>query len=319
MDNCNKKNNFLFLGGAGFIGSNIIKTILSCEHCDAQISVLEPSFANVSRLDGENVQVFRGELSDLDFVQSIIETNNIDTVVHLVATIIPGSTFDDYKREYQQVIFPSIELMDFCARRGVKFVYFSSGGTVYGNRTDMRPFVEKDAMAPISYYGWSKQMMENSILYVHRTAGLKYLILRPSNPYGHGQNIHSKQGLIAVAIGKIFAGEPITVWGDGSNVRDYIYIDDLAKAVALLLSKDVCNTTLNIGSGVGTSINDIISILKKVVAEEVKVDYLPSRSVDVSHMILDNSRLKEYVDVDFTPLQDGITMFYNEVNSQLQK
>ena len=209
--------------------------------------------------------------------------------------------------------------MQICAQRHVKFVYFSSGGTVYGNRTDLRPFVETDAMAPISYYGWSKQMMENSIHYVHRTAGLDYLILRPSNPYGHGQNIHAKQGLIAVAIGKIVADEPIIVWGDGSNVRDYIYIDDLAKAVVQLLSKDVCNTTLNIGSGLGTSINDIISTLKKVVAEEVKVDYLPSRFVDVSHMILDNSRLKQYVDVDFTLLQDGITMFYNEVKSQLQK
>lgn len=310
---------FLFLGGAGFIGSNIIKAILHCEHCDVQIYVLEPSFANVSRLDGENVHVFRGELSDLDFLMSIIETNKIDSVVHLVATIIPGSSFEDYKREYQQVIFPTIELMDFCARKSIKFVYFSSGGTVYGNRTEMTPFKETDAMAPISYYGWSKQMMENSILYVHRTAGLKYLILRPSNPYGHGQNIHAKQGLIAVALGKIFAGEPITVWGDGSNVRDYIYIDDLAKAVIQLLNKDVCNTTLNIGSGVGTSINDIVDTLKKVVAEDVKVDYLPSRSVDVSHMILDNSRLKKYVDVDFTLLQDGITMFYNEVKSQLQK
>lgn len=310
---------FLFLGGAGFIGSNIIKAILHCEHCDVQIYVLEPSFANVSRLDGENVHVFRGELSDLDFLMSIIETNKIDSVVHLVATIIPGSSFEDYKREYQQVIFPTIELMDFCARKSIKFVYFSSGGTVYGNRTEMTPFKETDAMAPISYYGWSKQMMENSILYVHRTAGLKYLILRPSNPYGHGQNIHAKQGLIAVALGKIFAGEPITVWGDGSNVRDYIYIDDLAKAVIQLLKKEVCNTTINIGSGQGTSINDIIDVLKSVVSEDVKVDYLPSRSEDVSHMILDNSRLKEYVDVDFTPLQDGIKMFYNEVKSQLQK
>ncbi|MBR6962965.1 MAG: NAD-dependent epimerase/dehydratase family protein [Prevotella sp.] len=310
-------NNILFLGGAGFLGSNIIKTTLRKNR--VKVFVLEPSFANVSRLDGEDVQIYRGELSDIDYVQSIIEANQIDTVVHLVATIIPGSSFEDYKREYQQVIFPTIELMQICAQRHVKFVYFSSGGTVYGNRTDLRPFVETDAMAPISYYGWSKQMMENSIHYVHRTAGLDYLILRPSNPYGHGQNIHAKQGLIAVAIGKIVADEPIIVWGDGSNVRDYIYIDDLAKAVVQLLSKDVCNTTLNIGSGLGTSINDIISTLKKVVAEEVKVDYLPSRFVDVSHMILDNSRLKQYVDVDFTLLQDGITMFYNEVKSQLQK
>ena len=197
-------------------------------------------------------------------------------------------------------------------------MYFSSGGTVYGNRTDMTPFKETDAMAPISYYGWSKQMMENSILYVHRTAGLKYLVVRPSNPYGHGQNIHAKQGLIAVALGKILAEEPITVWGDGSNVRDYIYIDDLCEAIAQLLEKDVCNTTLNIGSGVGTSINDIIASLKEVVSEEVKVDYLPARSVDVAHMILDTTELKKYVSIAYTPLKDGIARFYQDVKKSVR-
>jgi len=309
--------NILFLGGAGFIGSNLIRTLIGRKD-DLNVFVLEPSFANISRLNGVDVQIFRGTLQDFDFVQSIIEANHIDTIVHLVATIIPGSTFEDYKREYQQVIFPTIELMQYCAQKGVKFVYFSSGGTVYGNRTDMTPFRETDAMAPISYYGWSKQMMENSILYVHRTTGLKYLIVRPSNPYGHGQNIHAKQGLIAVALGKILAGEPITVWGDGSNVRDYIYIDDLCEAIAQLLEKDVCNTTLNIGSGVGASINDIITSLKDVVSEEVKVEYLPARSVDVAHMILDTTELKKYVSIEYTPLKDGIARFYQDVKKSVR-
>ena len=306
----------LFLGGAGFIGSNIVKTVL--HRSNTKVYVLEPAFANVSRLDGLDVQIYRGELSDIDFVQSIIEANQIDTVVHLVATIIPGSTFEDYKREYQHVIFPTIELMQICAQRNIRFVYFSSGGTVYGNRTDMTPFKETDAMAPISYYGWSKQMMENSILYVHRTTGLKYLIARPSNPYGHGQNIHAKQGLVAVALGKILAGEPITVWGDGSNVRDYIYIDDLCEAVVQLLEKGVCNTTINIGSGQGASINDIINVLKEVVSEEVKVDYQPARSVDVSHMILDTTRLQQYVNLKITPLREGIEAFYRQVKERIQ-
>lgn len=309
--------NVLFIGGAGFIGSNLIRTLIGRKD-DLSVFVLEPSFANISRLGGMDVQIFRGTLQDIDFVQSIIEANHIDTIVHLVATIIPGSTFEDYKREYQQVIFPTIELMQYCAQKGVKFVYFSSGGTVYGNRTDMTPFKEADAMAPISYYGWSKQMMENSILYVHRTAGLKYLVVRPSNPYGHGQNIHAKQGLIAVALGKILAGEPITVWGDGSNVRDYIYIDDLCEAIAQLFEKDVCNTTLNIGSGVGASINDIIISLKDVVSEEVKVEYLPARSVDVAHMILDTTELKKYVSIEYTPLKEGIARFYQDVKKSVR-
>lgn len=311
-------NNILFLGGAGFIGSNLIRMLIGRKD-DIKVYVLEPTFANISRLDGMEVQVFRGTLQDIDFVQSIIEANHIDTIVHLVATIIPGSTFEDYKREYQQVIFPTIELMQYCAQNDIKFVYFSSGGTVYGNRTDMTPFKETDPMAPISYYGWSKQMMENSILYVHRTAGLKYLIVRPSNPYGHGQNIHAKQGLIAVALGKILAGEPIVVWGDGSNVRDYIYIDDLCEVLCQLLEKNVSNTTLNIGSGVGASINDIIQVLRDVVSEEIQVEYQPARKVDVSHMILDTTHLKQYVNVEFTSLVDGVTRFYRDVKGRVER
>ncbi len=171
--------NLLFIGGAGFIGSNIIRTMQTEK---ANIFVLEPSFADVHRLDGLKVNVFRGDLINTDYVSSIVETNKIDTIVHLVSTIIPGSSFEDYKREYQTVIFPSIELMQLCAQKGIRFVYFSSGGTVYGNRLTKEPFVETEPMNPISYNGLSKQTMENSIHYVHRTMELNYLILRPSYP-----------------------------------------------------------------------------------------------------------------------------------------
>lgn len=302
--------NILFIGGAGFIGSNIIKAI---KDCDYNVFVIEPPFSDLHRLEGLPVKIIKGELINFDYIQSVVEVNGITTIVHLVSTIIPGSSFEDYKREYQTIIFPSIEIMQFCALKHIKFVYFSSGGTVYGNRLTMIPFVESDPMAPISYYGWSKQMMENSIQYVHRTAGLEYLILRPSNPYGHGQRLHGQQGLIAVALGKILAGEPITVWGDGSSVRDYIYIDDLAKIVKELLQKNVTNVSLNIGSNKGYSINDIINILRTIVAENVSVEYVTSRKVDVANMILDTSNLKEYVDVQLTSLKNGISQFYEEV------
>ena len=170
--------------------------------------------------------------------------------------------------------------MEICAEREVKFVYFSSGGTIYGNRNDVLPFVEQDPMAPISYYGWSKQMMENSILFMHRTKGLDYLIVRPSNPYGHGQNLFGKQGLVAVAIGKILKGEPVEVWGDGSAVRDYIYIDDLAKVFLQLIEKDVKNTTLNIGAGRGYSVNDVLAFLKIVSGKDFKIEYKNPRPVE---------------------------------------
>lgn len=279
---------------------------------DSNIHVCEPKGANLQRLEDVNVTVFQCTLGNVNTISDIIKEKKIDVVVHLVSTLIPGSSYDDYKQEYNNIIFPSIELMEICVERGIRFVYFSSGGTIYGNRNDVLPFVEQDPMAPISYYGWSKQMMENSILFMHRTKGLKYLIIRPSNPYGHGQNLYGKQGLVAVAIGKIIKGEPIEVWGDGSAVRDYIYIDDLANVFSQLIEKDVNNITLNIGSGRGYSVNDVLAFLKIVSKKDFKIVYKNPRPVDVSNMVLDISNLRQCIDIEFTPFMEGIKRFYDE-------
>ena len=297
----------LFIGGGGFIGSNLIKHL---DRTKYEVYVLEPEGANVSRLDGIEAIIHKCSIGDTKKIKEIVKAYNIDTIIHLVSTLIPGSTYEDYKNEYKNVIFPSIELMEICADLDIKFIYFSSGGTVYGNGKSVQPFVETDGMAPVSYYGWSKQMMENSILFMHRTRGLKYLILRPSNPYGHGQNLYGKQGLVAVAIGKILKGEQVEVWGDGSAVRDYIYIDDLAKVFAALLELDVCNDTINIGSRRGYSVNDVLAFLKIISKQDFKISYENARPVDVSNVVLDTKKLNRYVNLTFTPLMDGIKQFY---------
>jgi len=304
----------LFIGGAGFIGSNIIRRM---QHDDYEIHVCEPIGANIQRLYGLEVLIHHALLSDIEKINSIIGNFNIDIVVHLVSTLIPGSTYEDYKKEYKDVIFPSIELMELCAQKGIRFVYFSSGGTVYGNRNDVLPFTETDAMNPISYYGWSKQMMENSIQFMHRTVGLDYLVVRPSNPYGHGQNLYGKQGLVAVAMGKLLRNEEIEVWGDGSAVRDYIYVDDLARIFVKLIEEDVHNTTLNIGSGRGYSVNDVLAFLKIVTGRELKIVYQNPRPVDVSSMVLDTSRLKGLISYEVTPFMDGIKKYYEEVKENI--
>lgn len=302
--------NILFIGGAGFIGSSLVKQFLSNEKF--KVFVIEPEFANVSRLDGLDVNIFRMALDNVDGVEHILVSNKIDVVVHLVSTLIPGSGYDDFNNEFKYMIFPSIKLMEICAKENIKFVYFSSGGTIYGNRSTMQSFVETDDMAPISYYGWSKQMMENSILFKNRTEKLKYLIVRPSNPYGHGQNLHGKQGLVAVAIGKILEEKPVEVWGDGSAIRDYIYIDDLSRVFYQLIDKDVCNETVNLGSGRGYSVNDVLAFLKIITKKDFKIIYENARPMDVSNMVLDTEKMQKLADVGLTPMLEGISTFYNE-------
>ena len=300
----------LFIGGAGFIGSNLVKRF--CKSGSFKVTVIEPETASVMRLDGLQVEIVRASLANVEAVEQIIANKRIDAVVHLVSTLIPGSGYEDFKRELTDMVFPSIRIMEYCARFDIKFVYFSSGGTVYGNRTTMQPFVETDDMAPISYYGWSKQMMENSILFKNRTEKLRYLIVRPSNPYGHGQNLYGRQGLVAVAIGKILNGQPVEVWGDGSAIRDYIYIDDLAEIFFQLIDNDVTNETVNIGSGRGYSVNDVLAFLKIISKVDFKILYENARPMDVSNMVLDTTKMLGKVNVCLTPMLDGISTFYKE-------
>lgn len=305
----------LLIGGAGFIGSNIISHLLEGEK--AKVYVLEPKYASLHRLGKFSVTVFRGELSNLDEVKRIILENKINTVVHLVSTLIPGSSFDDFQRECINVLYPSIRLMEFCCEQNIKFVYSSSGGTIYGDRKGaVVPFKEEDPMAPISFYGLSKQIMENSILFMHHTQRLKYLIIRPSNAYGKGQNLHGKQGLIAVALGKILEGETIQVWGDGSAIRDYIYIDDLGRAMAdILADETIVNETINIGNGIGYSVNEIVEVLRSVVDEVVKVEYVAARQVDVSSVVLNTEKLRDRIRFSPRGIKEGIALFYKDVKN----
>ena len=300
----------LFIGGAGFIGANLVKRF--CENGSFEVTVIEPETASVMRLDGLQVEIVRVSLANVEVVEQIIANKRIDTVVHLVSTLIPGSGYEDFKRELTDMVFPSIRIMEYCARFDIKFVYFSSGGTVYGNRTTMQPFVETDDMAPISYYGWSKQMMENSILFKNRTERLRYLIVRPSNPYGHGQNLYGRQGLVAVAIGKILNGQPVEVWGDGSAIRDYIYIDDLAEVFFQLIDNNISNETVNIGSGRGYSVNDVLAFLKIISKVDFKIKYENARPMDVSNMVLDTEKMHKFTNVELTPMLEGVSMFYEE-------
>lgn len=299
--------NILFIGGAGFIGSNLVKAfLLDGQH---RVFVLEPERANTSRLDPfkNQVTILQGDIRDAVSVEHFIVDYHIQIVFHLVSTLIPGSTLPHFQNEMNDIILPTMNLMEMCAKRKIKFVYFSSGGTIYGNNSSEHK--ETDNREPISYYGLSKCLAEDMIRFEARHLQLNYLILRPSNPYGPGQNIYGRQGLIAVSIGKVLRGDTLQVWGDGNSVRDYIYIDDLAQMIYLLIKNQVSGKTVNIGSGKGYSVNTIIQLLDRYLDEPVKVEHVPSRGVDVDSIVLDCTLLHQLIDYQPIDIETGIQNF----------
>ncbi|MBR4326349.1 MAG: NAD-dependent epimerase/dehydratase family protein [Bacteroidales bacterium] len=295
--------NILIIGGKGFLGRNIGEN-LSKRHnvftIDCVVST-EKNYYNV-------------RLEDYNSVVKIIETNDIHTVIHLASIIIPSSGIDEYIKNMDSIYYPTLKLMDYCADNKIKFIYFSSGGAVYGNQAEI--FNENTRREPMSYYGISKLNFENLVQFYNRTKTLQYQIIRPSNPYGHGQNIYGRQGIIAVIIGKILKHETIEIWGDGTAVKDYIYIDDLVYYVSNLIASesDCWNSVYNIGTGVGISVNDVIHAFEDNGITLPNIRYIDAAKSDVKRMILDCTKIQTHFPHKCIPITDGIRMFWEYIN-----
>jgi UDP-glucose 4-epimerase len=211
----------LILGGAGFIGTNLTFTLLNGGYDVTILDHPKADFNRFAHCDKKQLTVKPTNFLDFEVVSQIIQEGNFDTVIHLIASVLPVSTFDEFLADSDLNIKATFRLLDEVYKAGIpNFIYFSSGGTVYGNN-GLEINKETDLLNPISLYGWYKSAMEQYIHTYTYTHPLNYVILRPSNPYGRYQNVSGRQGFIAVAMGKILKKEPIQIWGN--DKRLYLY------------------------------------------------------------------------------------------------
>ncbi len=289
----------LILGGAGFLGRNLRAGFEAAGHAVTVVDRASRAAADMHHcLD----------LSDQAALSGLMQQQGSEVLVHLTCGLLPSSSAEDFAREQREVIEPSFRLMEHCARAGMRFVLVSSGGTVYGDAGEQR-VREDHPLAPKSYYGFSKVMLEAYAQLCHRMHGLQYLLLRPSNPYGRHQRLQGAQGLIAVALGRLLSGQALQVWGDGSVVRDYLDVHDLTGAVVSLVERGIVNQTLNIGSGVGHSLNEVLALVREVTGRPLQVDYRAARGVDVKSIVLDTTALAAAIPWQPRPLRLGLADF----------
>jgi UDP-glucose 4-epimerase len=295
--------NILIIGGAGFLGLNLANVL----HKNHKVYLLDKSIQSMlpHSIMAEMSGLYETSISDVDGIVDIINDQQIDCVINLVSSLLPASLFEAFENEIRDVFSPACHLVNELERKNIKYVYVSSGGAVYGSSTS-DIVSENSCQKPINLYGLSKCIFEQYILYSSRTSGLDYLILRPSNPYGSFQNPGKKQGLIAVAVDAMLRGEEIEIWGDGSTIRDYVWIEDLANAVSQLLERGVWNETFNIGSGVGYSVIEVLKTIEEVSGISLRCRFKDRRSVDVSRILLDVSKLKSAIDFEPIELRMGI-------------
>lgn len=285
----------LVLGANGFIGRNMVDALSVNGYI---VHALDKPAQTCIEPDDEKIKRITIPLKDTNKIKQYIMDNQIKIVFHLISGLLPSSSYKDFLNELDNVITPTLDLIEFISMNNIKLFYFSSGGAIYGNvATDV--INEQVNCCPTGFYGYSKLIIEEYIKMQGYINQLPYLIVRPSNPYGKYQNPNANQGFIAVAAGKLMNQQIMNIWGDGSVVRDYIYIDDLCDACIKLVKKGVTNETFNIGTGIGYSLNDVIDILNNVTNKHINIEYQVSRTIDLKKTILDISKLKEYI--SFTP------------------
>lgn len=306
--------NILVIGGSGFIGTNLINFLLKTQEYKIHaLSRKESNFKNFHQLNSK-ITIHQVSLVECSKIEQILIEQEIDIVIHLSCSLKPNSDINSFNYECKEVIPSTTSLISLCSKLGILFVFFSSGGAIYGNGHN-RPHSESDYLKPISYYGLAKYYLEEAIRLENRSSGLRYLILRPSNPFGPGQDLNGSQGLIAVVLGNIRSHKKISVWGDGNSIRDYIYIDDLCQNVCKLINLNCQNETFNIGSGEGVSVKKIIETTANIVNVTPDVEYTDSRSFDVDSSILDVSYLEKHVgELTKTPLEEGISLFADYIS-----
>ena len=293
----------VILGAAGFIGTNL--TIELAKNTSNRITLVDKNRLYFSRdVLADNVEIVESDLS-LNMDYSVLE--NSDVVFHLVSTNVPTTSNQHISQDIEANVLFSSHLFEACVRYRVKKVVFiSSGGTVYGKESSC-PLSEGTPTNPISSYGVQKITIEKLLYLYNYMYGLDYRIVRLANPYGPYQRPNGILGAVTTFTYKALKGDEITVYGDGSVVRDFIYIDDAIRGIMNIVDGENKHHTFNLGCGHGTSITEVLTAVKKALGCELNVFYKAGRSVDVPVNYLDIRRYEKYYGrLNPIALEDGI-------------
>lgn len=304
----------LVLGGNGFIGSHLVDRLLADGH---SVRVFD-KYPERYRQPLVHVDYRFGDFGNRGLLSEALE--GVDIVFHLISTSLPKTSNDDPAYDVQSNVIETLFLLEQCVARKIrKIVFISSGGTIYGRPTKL-PIHEDCPTNPECSYGITKLTIEKYLALYNLLFDLDYVVIRPSNPYGSRQNPEGIQGAIAVFLGKIARGESVEIWGDGSVVRDYIFIDDLVDALCRAAFSETPDRIFNIGSGEGYSLNAIVAAIGRVTGHTVQVVYKAGRPFDVPAVYLDISRAKEQLGGWFprVSLDEGIRQAWEFILGRYQ-
>lgn len=281
--------NYVVVGGGGFIGSNLSEALLYNQN---QVVVVDhPNALFLKKLYNLGATIITGDFGDEEIIKKALSQGEI--IFHLASTTVPKTSNENLIFDIETNLIGTIKLVNIAKDIGVKKIIFSSsGGTVYGIPKEI-PIKENHPTEPTCSYGIIKLTIEKYLHFFWTMYGLDYKILRMSNVFGKRQIPNKPQGIIPTLIYKGLHHEKINIWGDGTAIRDYIYISDVIDAF-IKVEKDRSEDRIyNIGSGEGHSINEITTYIENYLQIPLDIINIPRIKTDVQVNILDNSLAKE--------------------------
>ena len=308
----------LITGGAGFIGSHL---------ADAYIARGDEVVVIDSLVHGRRENVPAGaEFVELDIrdpaAADLIRERRFDLVNHHAAQMDVRVSVSDPRFDASVNLDGLLNLLEASREAGVgRFLFVSSGGVVYGE-PEQRPTPESAPKQPESPYGVSKLGGEYYLHYYHRVHGLEYAALRYSNVYGPRQDPHGEAGVVAIFSTRLLRGEPLTVFGDGTQTRDYVYVGDVVAANLRLTEASFPRSTalddraFNVGTGVETSVNDLAATLASASGRPLDLDHAEARPGELLHSSLDASKLRSLGWSPATDLHSGLGETFRWIAAQ---
>ena len=297
------------IGGAGFIGSHLVELLL--EQGVGKVTVYD-NFTRgtrsnlVSALEDPRVNVYEagGDIRDKDILQKAL--NGVDGVFHLAALWLLHCV--EFPRSAFHVnIEGTFNVLEACIENDVKKLVYSSSASVYGNAVET-PMTEGHPFKNETFYGASKIAGEQMVRAFHHKYGLDFLGLRYMNVYGSRQDY--KGAYIAVImriLDRLKQDLPPILYGDGSQTYDFIHVKDIAKANICAMKSDHTNDFLNVGSGIGTSLNNLTALLLDLTNSKQKIEYKPTEESYVSQRIGCPIAARESIDFEYSiELVDGL-------------
>ena len=300
----------LVTGGAGFIGSHLVEELLSNEH---EILI----FDNCLTGKKENLEItgnftFINDDFGSENSLEVIEKFDPDICFHLAAQSSVVVSVENPALDFEHNILQPIKLIQVLLKSNCKkLVFTSSGGTIFGEPTVIPTAEEDYADEPESPYGVAKKRLNELIKIMLKNSSMKYSILNLSNVYGPRQDPHGEAGVVSIFANKYLKNEEPTIYGDGEQTRDYIYVKDVVSAL-IKSSKIEENHFLNIGTGIETSVNDLANSMKIQFKSEINPIYKPAREGELNRSVLNNTKAKK--ELNWKPeysLDDGMKQVFS--------